>query len=69
MSARPRVLLTRRWTAEVEQYLAERFDVTVNESDTPLDAAALAAAMQSHDGAQSRRQVFFDPAAAFLFPA
>jgi lactate dehydrogenase-like 2-hydroxyacid dehydrogenase len=49
MSTRPRVLLTRRWTAEVEQYLAERFDVTVNESDTPLDAAALTAAMQSQD--------------------
>ncbi len=48
LSTRPRVL-TRRWTAEVEQYLAERFDVTVNELDTPLDAAALAAAMQSHD--------------------
>jgi lactate dehydrogenase-like 2-hydroxyacid dehydrogenase len=49
MSARPRVLLTRRWTAEVEQYLAERFDLTLNETDTPMDAAALAAALQSHD--------------------
>jgi lactate dehydrogenase-like 2-hydroxyacid dehydrogenase len=49
MSARARILLTRRWTAEVEQYLSERFDVTLNESDTPLDAAALTAAMQSYD--------------------
>jgi len=49
MSSRPKVLLTRRWTAEVEQYLAGRFDVTLNESDTPMDATALAAAMRTHD--------------------
>ncbi len=49
MSTRPRVLLTRRWTAEVEQYLGERFDVTLNEGDIPMDSAALTAAMQSYD--------------------
>jgi lactate dehydrogenase-like 2-hydroxyacid dehydrogenase len=49
MSARPRILLTRRWTEEVEKYLAERFDVTLNDSDVPMDAAALRNAMRSHD--------------------
>jgi lactate dehydrogenase-like 2-hydroxyacid dehydrogenase len=49
MSARPRILLTRRWTEEVEKYLAERFDVTLNDSDVPMDAAALRSAMRSHD--------------------
>ena len=34
-----------------------------------IDIRPTSAAMQSHDAAQSRRQVFFDPAAAFLFPA
>jgi lactate dehydrogenase-like 2-hydroxyacid dehydrogenase len=47
--ARPRVLLTRRWTDEVERYLSERFDVTLNHDDVPLDAAALRAAMRDHD--------------------
>jgi lactate dehydrogenase-like 2-hydroxyacid dehydrogenase len=49
MSARPRILLTRRWTEEVEKYLAERFDVTLNDSDVPMDAAALRNAMRDHD--------------------
>ena len=30
MTARPKILLTRRWTEEVERYLAERYDVTLN---------------------------------------
>jgi lactate dehydrogenase-like 2-hydroxyacid dehydrogenase len=47
--ARPRVLLTRRWTEEVERYLSERFDVTLNRDDIPLDAAALRAAMREQD--------------------
>lgn len=49
MSARPRILLTRRWTHEVEQYLAERFDVTLNEGDVPMNAAAMQAAMREYD--------------------
>jgi lactate dehydrogenase-like 2-hydroxyacid dehydrogenase len=48
-TARPRILLTRRWTDEVEQYLTQRFDVTLNHSDAPLSAAALRAAMRDHD--------------------
>jgi len=49
MSQRPRILLTRRWTREVEQYLADRFEVTLNEPDQPLDAEALRAAMREYD--------------------
>jgi lactate dehydrogenase-like 2-hydroxyacid dehydrogenase len=49
MSARPRILLTRRWTEEAEQRLAARFDVTRNEQDVPLTAEQLAQAMREHD--------------------
>ncbi len=48
-ATRPRILLTRRWPAPVEDRLAERYDVTRNASDVPLDAPALAAAMRDHD--------------------
>lgn len=47
--AKPRILLTRRWPEAVEARLAERYEVTLNESDVPLDAAALAQAMREHD--------------------
>jgi lactate dehydrogenase-like 2-hydroxyacid dehydrogenase len=47
--AGPRVLVTRRWPEEVERQLAERFDVTLNESDEPLGASELAAAMGEYD--------------------
>jgi lactate dehydrogenase-like 2-hydroxyacid dehydrogenase len=49
MSERPRILLTRRWTEEAERRLAARFDVTRNERDLPMDAAALAKAMREYD--------------------
>ena len=49
MTQRPRILLTRRWTREVEKYLAARFDVTLNTQDVPLDADALRAAMREYD--------------------
>lgn len=49
MSNRPRILLTRRWTREVEQHLAERYDVTLNEGDQPMSADALRAAMREQD--------------------
>ncbi len=39
--AKPRILVTRRWPAAVEAVLAERFDVTLNGDDVPLDAAEL----------------------------
>lgn len=45
----PKILLTRRWPSEVEHYLSQRYDVTINENDTPPDAAALKAALASYD--------------------
>ena len=47
--ATPRVFLTRRWPAAVERHLAERFDLTLNEPDPPLDSGSLAAALRSFD--------------------
>lgn len=49
MTARPRILLTRRWPEAVEQRLAQRYDVTLNEGDRPMDRAALIQAMRDHD--------------------
>lgn len=46
---KPRILLTRRWPDAVEARLARRYDVTLNEADVPMDAAALATAMRGHD--------------------
>lgn len=44
-----KVLLTRRWPSEVEHHLSQRYDLTVNEQDSPMDAAALRAALASND--------------------
>ncbi len=44
-----RVLVTRRWPAEVERALQERFEVVLNETDTPLSQAELARAMAEYD--------------------
>ncbi|MGE6784818.1 2-hydroxyacid dehydrogenase [Ensifer adhaerens] len=49
MSSKPRILVTRRWPAEVEQVLAERFDVTLNEGDVPMTGEALADAVRTYD--------------------
>ncbi len=49
MNPLPRILLTRRWTDAVEQLLATRYDVTFNDTDVPLTAAQLRAAMQGYD--------------------
>lgn len=49
MNPLPRVLLTRRWTEEVERHLAARYELTINETDTPLTAAQLQAAMRDYD--------------------
>jgi lactate dehydrogenase-like 2-hydroxyacid dehydrogenase len=47
---RPRVALTRRFTATVEAAAAEHFDVTRNPDDVPYDAAGLATLLATHDG-------------------
>jgi lactate dehydrogenase-like 2-hydroxyacid dehydrogenase len=46
---KPKILLTRRWPEAVETRLAASYDVTLNETDVPMDAAALAQAMCEHD--------------------
>ncbi len=47
--SKSKLLLTRRWPREVEIHLAQRYDVTLNEHDTPLDVAALQAALATYD--------------------
>ncbi len=49
MNTKPRILLTRRWPEGVERHLAERYEVTLNDSDAPLTAAQLTAAMRDFD--------------------
>lgn len=50
LSERPHILVTRRMTDAVHDYLRSRFDTDLNESDVPMDGAALAAAMSRYDG-------------------
>ena len=47
--SRPRILLTRPWPGAVEKRLAERYEVTRNLDDVPLDTTALVAAMRDFD--------------------
>ncbi|WP_315918218.1 D-glycerate dehydrogenase [Mesorhizobium sp. SP-1A] len=46
---KPRIIVTRRWPAAVEQVLAERFDTTFNQGDAPLGPIELKAAFQAFD--------------------
>jgi phosphoglycerate dehydrogenase-like enzyme len=46
---KPKVIVTRKWPAQVEAELKKRFDVTLNESDRPLTKAELSAAMTQYD--------------------
>jgi lactate dehydrogenase-like 2-hydroxyacid dehydrogenase len=46
---KPRVIVTRRWPAAVEQLLAENFDATFNRGDVPLTATQLKAAFLNFD--------------------
>lgn len=48
-TSKPRVLLTRRWPQPIESLLADDFALTVNQSDEPLDDAALLKALNNHD--------------------
>ncbi len=47
--AKPSVLLSRRWPATVERAMAERFELTVNETDRPLSPADFRAAFGRFD--------------------
>ncbi|MDD2724350.1 MAG: D-glycerate dehydrogenase [Methylovulum sp.] len=46
---KPKVIVTRRWPAEVESQLKALYDVQLNESDTPMNADELKLAMQTAD--------------------
>lgn len=49
MSTKPKVIVTRRWPAEVERELTSRFDVELNERDVPLTSAELTDALTRAD--------------------
>ena len=44
-----KVLVTRRWPAEVEAVLKEKYDVTLNESDKPMTKEEMQKALQEYD--------------------
>lgn len=46
---KPVVVVTRKWPAEVEARLSSLYDARLNETDAPLDAAALKAAARAAD--------------------
>ncbi len=48
-TAKPKVVVTRRWPAAVEAALAERFDVTFNSGDRPLTPCELRNAILNAD--------------------
>lgn len=49
LNGKPRIIVTRRLLPPVEARMAELFDAQFNHSDTPMDRAALVAAMQAAD--------------------
>ena len=46
---KPKVFITRRWPASVEEKLRNLYDVTLNETDLPLTADEFKAALQQYD--------------------
>lgn len=46
---KPKILISRRWPQAVEERLSARYDVTLNEADTPLTLDQLRAAMTEYD--------------------
>ncbi len=47
--SKPKVLVTRRWPAEVEEQLKVRYDATLNDNDVALTADELKQALQNYD--------------------
>jgi lactate dehydrogenase-like 2-hydroxyacid dehydrogenase len=47
--SKPRLVVTRRWPEAVERKLAADFDVRFNETDKPMDVAALREALETAD--------------------
>jgi len=50
MSGKPRVVVTRKIPAPVEEELTRLFDVQLNREDRPLDAAGLQDVLRTADG-------------------
>ena len=46
--SKPTVLVTRKWSAEVEAELKEKYDVTLNEKDVPMSIPELQSAFQNN---------------------
>lgn len=46
---KPKIIVTRRWPAPVEERLKSLYDVQLNETDTPMSADELKAALQTAD--------------------
>ncbi|MGF1503159.1 MAG: 2-hydroxyacid dehydrogenase [Paracoccaceae bacterium] len=49
MTAKPKVLVTRRWPGAVEAKLSELYDVTLNASDEAMAPEAIRAALDAYD--------------------
>ncbi len=49
MSNKPKVFITRKWPASVEEKLKSQYEVTLNESDRPLSADEFKQALQNYD--------------------
>ena len=47
--ARPKIIVTRRWPAEVEAALTANYDVELNEQDRPMSADELRQALSAAD--------------------
>ena len=47
--SKPKVLVTRKWPAEVEAELKEKYDVTLNDNDVALTIPELQEAFQNYD--------------------
>lgn len=49
MADKPKVLITRRWPEQAEAEMQKHFDVTLNESDTPMTTEQLQEALRDYD--------------------
>ena len=47
--AKPKIIVTRRWHADVEKVLTERFDTQLNEDDHPMSVAELQDSLRNAD--------------------
>jgi len=47
--SKPKILITRAWPKQVEDYLAGRYEVSCNTSDVPMSVEQLQQALRDHD--------------------